>query len=450
MREYFLRRLLLIPPTLLGVTFIVFLITRAAPGGPMERAMMEAQMASEGGGSSGTAQMGGGAEEEQIEENEEEYGYDKRAPIAYLGWLGVIPRERLLSKADFRAAGKDKVGAAVVTDPDNEVVVVLKGSGREAKVVREGEGIVSATYVDSGAPIADDGWKVRVETIADRKERWARRNGAAVDDAPENYSDRAVAFKTRFSGLLQGDLGRSRSFGDPVWSLIKDRMPVALYFGLLTALITYGVCLPLGVIKAIKHRTAADNLTSILIFVGYAIPGFALGAILLVYLGSRAMLFPMFGLTSPGFDELTLGGKILDLAHHTVLPLICYVIGSFAWLTMLMKNNLMDNLAADYVRTAVAKGSSFRVAVFRHAFRNSIIPIATTLGQLVTLLVGGSILIETVFDIQGFGLLQYQALLSRDITVIMGTLTIGAALLMLGNILSDIIVALVDPRVKFN
>jgi len=133
-----------------------------------------------------------------------------------------------------------------------------------------------------------------------------------------------------------------------------------------------------------------------------------------------------------------------------VLPLICYVIGGFAWLTMMMKNNLMDNLAADYVRTAVAKGVSFRRAVFRHAFRNSFIPIASTLGHLITIFMGGSLLIESVFDIQGFGLLQYQALLGRDQTLIMGTLTITAFLMILGNILSDVIVAFVDPRIKYH
>ena len=158
----------------------------------------------------------------------------------------------------------------------------------------------------------------------------------------------------------------------------------------------------------------------------------------------------MFGLTSPEFETLSLGEKVKDLVHHTILPLICYVVGGFAWLTMMMKNNLMDNLAADYVRTAVAKGVKFRRAVFNHAFRNSIIPIASTLGQLIVLLVGGSILIETVFDIQGFGLLQFQALLGRDPPVIMGTLTIGAFLLVVGNILSDLIVAMIDPRVKFH
>ena len=448
MRDYFIRRLLLIPPTLLGVTLLVFTITRFVPGGPMERALQEAQKATEGGGSS-SGQIGGGMNEEQVEELEEEYGFDKPIFQAYLQWLGALPRERRLSKAEFREQGKDKVGGDFVGDSNN-TLVLLKGSGRQAQVTREGTVVTSATYSDDNRPITEDGWEIRLETIADRKERWSRRSGEDVSKAPQNYDDRAIVYKTRFAGLLQGDLGRSTDFGDPVWDLIKGRIPVALYFGILTALITYGVCLPLGILKAIRHRTMIDNLTSILIFVGYAIPGFALGALMLVYLGARGGWFPLFGLTDPNFDDMGTWDQFVDLLHHTALPLLCYVVGGFAWLTMMMKNNLMDNLAADYVRTAVSKGVSFRSAVFKHAFRNSFIPIASTLGQLITILVSGSILIESVFDIQGFGLLQYQALLGRDQTVIMGTLTIAAFLLVLGNILSDLIVAMVDPRVKFN
>ncbi|MFP6873489.1 MAG: ABC transporter permease [Verrucomicrobiales bacterium] len=455
MRDYFIRRFLLIPPTLLGITFIVFLITRVVPGGPMERALQEAQKASEGGGSSG-GQMMGGLSEEQIEELEEEYGYDKTIFVAYLQWFGVLPRERLLSKAEFRPLGKDKIGGNLVTDPDNEVLVVLKGSGRQAKVTRGGSRGLSAFYVDNDElgddenAVGSNGWKFRIETVNDRQQRWARRNKEPVDNAPQNYDDRVVAYKTDFSGLLQGDLGSSTKFSEPVWSLIRERIPIALYFGILTIIITYGISLPLGILKAIKHRTAVDNISSALIFIGYAIPGFALGALMLIHLGARGGWFPLFGLTSPEFSEMSFLEKISDLAHHTVLPLTCYIVGGFAWLTMMMKNNLMENLSTDYVRTAVAKGASFRSAVFRHAFRNSIIPIASTLGQLITILVGGSILVESVFDIQGFGLLQYQALLDRDQTVIMGTLTIAAALLLIGNILSDMIVALIDPRVKFN
>ena len=454
MREYFIRRFLLIPPTLLGVTLIVFAITRLVPGGPIEHFLEEAQKASEGASSSG-GQMAGGMNEEQIEKLEEEYGYDKPIFNSYLQWLGVLPRERFISKADFRAVGGDKIGTGdLIKDPDNEVLLVLKNDGRQVKVTREEKKVISAFLVSSDMTLSEStdlgGWQFRIETKKDRQERWAERNKEPVDKAPQNYDDRVVGYKKAYAGILQGRLGVSTEFGDPVWSLIKDRIPIALYFGILTALITYGISLPLGILKAIKHRSAVDNLTSVLIFIGYAIPGFALGAVMLIYLGARGGWFPLFGLTSTDFSQMNFFEQMIDLAHHTVLPLTCYVIGGFAWLTMMMKNNLMENLATDYVRTAVAKGVSFRSAVFKHAFRNSIIPIASTMGQLITMIVGGSILIESVFDIQGFGLLQYQALLGRDQTVIMGTLTIAAALLLIGNVLSDIIVAIIDPRVKFN
>lgn len=135
---------------------------------------------------------------------------------------------------------------------------------------------------------------------------------------------------------------------------------------------------------------------------------------------------------------------------HTVLPLSCYVVSTFAMTTMMMKNNLMENLSADYVRTAVAKGVSFRSAVWRHAFRNSFIPIASTLGGVIASVVAGSILIERVFDIQGFGMLSFEALLDKDYSLIMGTLLLTSVLIILGNLVSDLLVALIDPRVKFD
>jgi len=317
-------------------------------------------------------------------------------------------------------------------------------------VVREGGEVVSATFVDSGEDVSKSGWKLRLDLPEERQKTWARRYNQDVSEAPDNYDARVTLYKTRFAGLLQGDLGRSTAFGDSVSTLIWERIPIAAYFGILYVVIVYSICLPLGILKAIKHRTAIDNLSSILIFVGYSIPGFALGALLLVYLGRMLGWFPLIGFTSPDFASLGTWGKIKDLIHHTTLPLICYIIGGFAWLTMMMKNNLMDNLAADYVRTAVAKGVRFRTAVFRHAFRNSFIPIASTLGGIITIFVSGSILIETIFDIQGFGLLQFQGLLERDQTVIMGTMTIAAFLMLIGNIISDLIVAFIDPRIKFH
>jgi microcin C transport system permease protein len=445
-KSYFLRRLLLIPPTLLGITLLVFTITRFVPGGPMDRMLQEAAKGGEQGGKRGSSgQAQGGLSEEQLEDLEEQFGLNKPVLAAYGQWLGVVPRETRISKGEFSPRGDETIGGGI--DPENTAEVVLRGDGRVVRVKREGGKVGSALFAESGKTIDGEGWKVRYETGADRQARFKRRNPDSAT-VPE-YPPRAVIYQTRFSGVIQGDLGRSTQYNDPVHEMIISRMPVAAYFGLLTAFITYAVCLPLGVLKALKHRTFIDSSTSVLIFFGYSIPGFALGAILLVHLGARMNLFPLFGLTSPDFDQLDTLGKIKDLAHHTVLPLICYIVGSFAMLTMLTKNNLMDNLAADYVRTAMAKGASFRKAVFGHAFRNSMIPIATSLGNLVTIFVGGSMLIETVFDIQGFGLLQYQSVLARDVPVIMGTLTIAALLMLIGHVISDFIVAMVDPRIKF-
>jgi microcin C transport system permease protein len=446
-KNYFLRRLLLIPPTLLGITFLVFAITRFVPGGPMDRMLQQAAGNADGDGAKKASSQGGsGLSEEQMEELEEQFGLDKAMPIAYLQWLGLVPKEVRISKAEFGKTGDGLVGGGDEEAKD-AAVLVLRGDGRLVDVKRAGGKIISAMYREGGRDIAADEWKLRYEDESLRQERFRKRNNKGTD--VPRYEARAVAYKTRFSGLLQGDLGRSTVYNDPVAEMILERVPVAVYFGLLTAFITYAVCLPLGILKALKHRTFIDSASSILIFIGYSIPGFALGAILLLHLGARMNLFPLFGLTSPDFNEMAIWDQAKDLAHHTVLPLLCYLVGSFAMLTMLTKNNLMEQLSADYVRTAVAKGVNFRQAVFEHAFRNSMIPVATSAGSLVEIFIGGSILVETVFDIQGFGLLQYQAVIARDVPVIMGTLTIAALLMLLGKVLSDVIVAMVDPRIQF-
>ena len=446
MKSYFLRRLLLIPPTLVGITLLVFTITRFVPGGALDQKLQEAARgADQGGKRASTSQAQGGMGEEQLEALEEHYGLDKPILVAYCQWLGIAPREAKISKGEFGDPGDEKISGE--TDPATTTQVVLRGDGRAVRVKCAGAAVASAVFVETGKPIEPAGWHVRFETPDERRQRFARRNPGTTT-IPQ-YAPRAVIYQTRLAGLLQGDLGLSDVYNEPVHRMILARMPIALYFGLLTAIITYAVCLPLGVLKALKHRTFIDSASSVLIFLGYSIPGFALGAILLVHLGARMNLFPLFGLTSADFDQLDTFAKIKDLAHHTVLPLLCYIVGSFAVLTMLTKNNLMDNLAADYVRTAVAKGASFRQAVFGHAFRNSMIPIATSFGDLVTIFISGSMLIETVFDIQGFGLLEYQSVIARDVPVIMGTLTIAAFLMLVGHVISDVIVAMVDPRIKF-
>lgn len=442
MRAYFLRRLLLIPLTLLGVTFLVFCITRFVPGGPVEQ-MLQQQVTGTLAGGKATTQGGSLADENDVERLEELFNLQERTPIAYLQWLGVLPTKTLLSKAEFNSEGRANI--------------TLAGEGNVLTVERRGHEAVPVAY--SGGSIEDwkaRGWELAIESPRDRAERWARRKHitdealiAEREHSPLCNHWRATAYQKRFSGIVQGQFGNSYKYNEPVWSMMAERLPVSIYFGLLGALITYAVSLPLGIAKAIRHKSWFDNASSVLIFFGYAVPGFALGAVLVVYLGARLEIFPLCGLTSPGFESMGFWDQTKDLLHHTVLPLLCYVVSTFAVATMMMKNNAMENLSSDYMRTAMAKGLSFRRAVVRHAFRNSIIPIVSGLGGLLSVIVGGSILIERVFDIQGFGLLSYQALMDKDYSLIMGTLLLTSFLLLLGNLLADVLVAAIDPRIQF-
>ncbi|MDM8550763.1 ABC transporter permease subunit [Desulfobacterales bacterium HSG2] len=249
--------------------------------------------------------------------------------------------------------------------------------------------------------------------------------------------------------VMRGDLGTSTRYYDPVWDMIRERIPVSLYFGLISMILVYGVCIPLGIAKAVRHKTAFDNASSVIVFIGYAIPGWVVGVLMLVVFASYWEIFPLGGFVSDDFEDFTLIRQVWDVIRHTVLPLIAYIIGSFTVMTFLMKNTLMDNLAADYVRTAIAKGLPFRKAVFRHALRNSLIPIATHFGNNISVILTGSFLIEKVFNINGMGLLGYESVVERDYPVVLGILVISSLLLMIGNILSDICVAIVDPRVQF-
>jgi microcin C transport system permease protein len=343
LRDYVLRRLLLMIPTFIGITFVTFLLCQFVPGGPIDQ--LRLQLAGAGGG--GEVAGGGGGPggrvqlvipDDQLQQLREFYGFDKPLPTAYGTWL--------------------------------------------------------------------------LQTV-------------------------------------QLNLGNSFRYNEPVIEVIADRFPVSIYYGVVTAFFIFAICIPLGIVKAIRHRTPIDNLTSVLIFVGYAIPGFALGAVLVNILAVQFQIFPVGGFQSPGAEEFSAFGKFMDIVWHSVLPLIAYLAGAFALETMLMKNSLMENMSSDYVRTALAKGLNWRRAVFVHALRNSLIPIATSIGSLLGIFLTGSVLIERVFDIQGVGLLAFEAIQARDFPVVMGFLVISSVVLMLGNLISDLAVAFVDPRVRF-
>ena len=342
MTGYFIRRLLLVVPTFIGITLAVFVVMHFVPGGPIERQLLAYKMAvaTEGGAGGGLVGFGAELPPDALEELRRFYGFDKPLHIRYLSWL----------------------------------------------------------------------WNV-----------------------------------------VRLDLGTSYVYQDPVWEVIRTRFPVSIFLGLTGFLLSYLVCIPLGVLKAVHHQSKFDFLSSFIVFLGYSVPGWALGTALLVLFGGGSFwsVFPLGGFRPGNWELLSLGEKIVGQLRHMFLPVVCYMVGSFATLTILTKNSLLENLGQDYVRTAFAKGLDERRVIFVHALRNSLIPLATGLGHVFGLILAGSFLIERVFNIDGMGYLGYTSILQRDYPVALGILVIGSLLMLVGNILSDMIYAAIDPRIRF-
>lgn len=344
MLKYFLRRLAILVPTLLGVTIIVFAIINMAPGGPIEQKIQQLRFGGgDGGGDhSGTSSRGStqGVSNEIMEALKKQYGFDKPIHERYLLWLKNI-------------------------------------------------------------------------------------------------------------GTM--NFGESFTYEEPVIDVIVSKFPVSLQFGIISLLLSYLISIPLGIFKAIRHGSFFDVSSSFVLFVFYSIPSFMLAILLIVTLagGSFLEIFPIGGVQSEIFDELSSWEQFLDRVHHFTLPLICYTIGSFTSLTILMKNSLIEEIKKDYIRTARAKGLDEKVVYMKHALRNALIPIVTGLGGFLSVFFAGSLLLETIFQLDGIGLLSYKSILSRDYNVIMGLVFIQSALFLLGNIISDFAYVLVDPRIDF-
>jgi microcin C transport system permease protein len=337
---YFIRRLLLVIPTFLGITLLCFTICQFVPGGPVEQ--MLAKMRG-GDGALGGEMSTQALTEAQREAIEEYFGFDQPILKRYVDWL------------------------------------VVKRMGM-------------------------------------------------------------TAYSYKFNNKT-------------VWELVKERFPVSLTFGLAGFILSYLICIPLGISKAVRNGSAFDLLSSVLVFIGYAIPGFVFGMLLrILFAGTSEAFFdwfPLGGFRSDDFDTLSLWGKIKDQFDYMFLPVLCYIIGNFAVLTLLMKNSLLDQIGQDYVRTVLAKGGSLNRALWGHALRNALIPIATGFGSIMTLMFAGSVLIEKVFNIPGMGLLSLEAIIGRDYMVFMGILGLTALLGLIGRIFSDLCYVLIDPRIHF-
>lgn len=344
--QYFLHRLLLIVPTFVGITLVVFGLIQFVPGGPVEQALMQMRGIGAGGETGGgiQADVSVGLTEEYRRELEARFGFDQPFYRRYWQWL-----------------------------------------------VRDRLGMRMESYMFTG-----------------------------------------------------------RS----AWGLIRERLAVSLIFGVTGFLLSYLICIPLGIAKALHNGSRFDFVSSAIVFTGYAIPTVALGMILKTLLTGTVegfpALFPLGGFQSADFETFSLLGKLVDRMRHMALPVLCYVAGNFALLTMLMKNALLDQVSRDYVRTVYAKGGNRQRAVWGHALRNAMIPIATGFGGIMTVMFAGSVIIERIFEIPGMGRLSLDAITGRDYAVFMGILSLTSVLGLVGNILSDFSYVLIDPRITFD
>jgi len=334
MTAYILRRLLLMVPTILGITLIVFVLIQLLPGGPVEQLISQIRAASEESGGDRVR-----ISEQELENINAYYGFDKPAYLRYVTWL----------------------------------------------------------------------WNI-----------------------------------------IRGDLGTSYVYKEPVGEVILSKIPVSATFGITSFVLSYLICIPLGFWKALSHRSLFDVSSSIGILIGYVLPGYAAGILMIMFFGSYLDWFPISGFVSDNFERLGFWGKALDILHHMTLPLIAYMLSQFALLTLLMRNSLLDELNKDYMKTALVKGLRFDEAARKHALRNALIPLATNIGEIFTILFASTLLIERVFDLDGMGKLFFDSMVGRDYNVVLALIFILSILTMLGRLFSDISYVIINPRIKFD
>ncbi len=260
-------------------------------------------------------------------------------------------------------------------------------------------------------------------------------------------------FLNMLGSYARFDLGQSFVHHKDVWELVKEKLPVSISLGLWTFLLSYLVSVPLGIAKAVRAGSRFDLVSSILVLVGYAVPGFVLGVALLVLFGGGSFVqwFPLRNLTSPGWEELSWMAKVTDYLWHITLPVTASVLGSFAVITMLTKNAFLDEIRKQYVLTARAKGLDERKVLWKHVFRNALLPLVTGFpAAFIGAFFTGSLLIETLFSLDGLGLLSYESVIRRDYPVVLGTLYLFTLIGLVTKLISDLCYVWVDPRVKFD
>ena len=273
----------------------------------------------------------------------------------------------------------------------------------------------------------------------------------------ESFADRFIN-RNNWEGFLVFKFGDSFYRNKSVLELIKEKLPVSASLGVTSFFITYITCIILGISKAVRHETQYDTVTSLIVLVGYSIPGFVMGIFMIVFLGpgdgAIIHLIPLSGLTSagtPGYEDWSTLKKIGDYLRHLAAPLFCFILGGFATLTMLTKNAILEETQKQYVLTARAKGLPEKIVLFKHILKNALIPLVTGFpSAFLAMFFAGSLLIEQIFTLDGLGLLSYQAVIQRDYPIVLGTLFIFSLMGLIGQLLTDMTYVLIDRRISFD
>jgi peptide/nickel transport system permease protein len=249
--------------------------------------------------------------------------------------------------------------------------------------------------------------------------------------------------------ILMLDFGTSYRDGQRVMYKIAQRMPVTLLINVLSIILILLIAIPIGVTSAVKDNSLYDRLMTVFVFIGFAMPGFWLALLLISFFGIRLGWLPVQGIVSLDFDSMSFLGKILDVSRHLVLPVFISCFTGLAGMSRYIRNNMLEVLHKDYIKTARAKGLDERTVIYRHALKNAILPVITILGLSVPGLIGGSVIFESIFGIPGMGRLFYESVMGRDYPVVMAILVVGAFLTLAGNLLADISYSLADPRIRY-
>ncbi|MBI3755718.1 MAG: ABC transporter permease [Deltaproteobacteria bacterium] len=234
----------------------------------------------------------------------------------------------------------------------------------------------------------------------------------------------------------------------PVWTKIKERLPITILINSLALVLIFIIAIPIGVSSAVRPYSLYDKITTVVVFIGFAIPTFWLALLLMILFGVNLHWLPISGLKSMGYENLSALGKIWDWTQHLILPMTLEAFGGLAGYSRYMRSSMLEVVRQDYITTARAKGLAETKVIYKHALRNALLPVITLLGMSIPGLIGGSVIFENIFSIPGMGQLFFQSVMMRDYPVIMGILTIGAFLTLLGNLLADIGYALADPRIR--